>query len=180
MYLEVILLFIFLLFFILGDRPISVTLQRALHGLSLFQTIKLVWKLVTFDEEITTEEVEQCKQKDLLEELMKEMAGEFPAFGDVFVKERDIYLCHSLQIAALPQNPVGQPIKVVGVVGIGHAKGIIDNWGKVDHQQIQAILTIPPASLSNRIFKFTVKYGTFMLIGYGVFKFIKPRIQNIL
>ena len=67
----------------LGDRPINITLQRAIKGLSLWQTLKLVWKLMSFDENITKEEVEQCKQKDLLEELMKEMAGEFPAFGEV-------------------------------------------------------------------------------------------------
>uniref|UniRef100_A0A336MYB0 CSON009472 protein n=2 Tax=Culicoides sonorensis TaxID=179676 RepID=A0A336MYB0_CULSO len=158
----------------LGDRPIAITLKRALHGLSLFQTLKLVWKLITFDEEITTEEVEQCKQKDLLEELMKEMAGEFPAFGDVFVKERDLFLCHSLQVAALPQH--GRPTKVVGIVGIGHAEGISKNWGTVDQKQIQEILTIPPASLSNRIFKITIKYGTLSLIGYGLFKLIKPRL----
>lgn len=161
----------------LGDRPITITLKRALHGLSFFQTLKLVWKLVTFDEEITTEEVEQCKQKDLLEELMKEMAGEFPAFGDVFVKERDLYLCHSLQLAAMPQN--GQPTKVVGIVGIGHVEGIAKNWGKVDQSQIQDILTIPPASLSNRVFKFTIKYGTLSLIGYGLFRYLKPRINGL-
>ena len=57
----------------LGDRPINVTLQRAIRGLSLWQTIKLVYKLMSFDEEITKEDVEQCKQKDLLEELMKVM-----------------------------------------------------------------------------------------------------------
>lgn len=57
----------------LGDRPINITLQRAIKGLSLWQTLKLVYKLMSFDEEITKEEVEQCKQKDLLEELMKVM-----------------------------------------------------------------------------------------------------------
>lgn len=57
----------------LGDRPINITLQRAIKGLSLWQTLKLVYKLMSFDEEITKEDVEQCKQKDLLEELMKVM-----------------------------------------------------------------------------------------------------------
>lgn len=66
--------------------------------------------------------MEECKQRDLFEELMQEMAGEFPAFSDVFVKERDLFLCHSLQLAALPQAPVvgsgvPRPVRVVGVVG---------------------------------------------------------------
>lgn len=50
----------------LGDRPINITLQRGIKSLSLWQTIKLVWKLMSFDENITKAEVEQCKQKDLL------------------------------------------------------------------------------------------------------------------
>jgi pheromone shutdown protein TraB len=114
----------------LGDRNINITLQRAIKSLSLWQTLKLVWKLISFDENITKEEVEQCKQKDLLEELMKEMAGEFPEFGQVFVNERDMYLCYSLQLAALNSRSQYQttqkvePFNVVGVMGIGHCAGL--------------------------------------------------------
>lgn len=45
------------------------------------------------------EDVEKCKQKDLLEQMLKEMSGEFPELGRVFVKERDVYLTYSLQMA---------------------------------------------------------------------------------
>lgn len=99
----------------LGDRPLNITLQRALHGLSTWQTIKIFWKLLTSQEKITKEDVEQCKQQDLIEELMQEMAGEYPAFRDVFVSERDLFLCHSLQVAAMPQalpNGSLHPVKV--------------------------------------------------------------------
>lgn len=99
----------------LGDRPLNITLQRALHGLSTWQTIKIFWKLLTSQEKITKEDVEQCKQQDLIEELMQEMAGEYPAFRDVFVSERDLFLCHSLQVAAMPQtlpNGALHPVKV--------------------------------------------------------------------
>lgn len=163
----------------LGDRPINITLQRALHGLSFWQTLKLIFKLATSNESITKEEVEQCKKKDLLEELMREMAGEYPVFGDVFVKERDTYLCHSLQVAALPDAKNGLPVNVVGVIGIGHAQGISEKWGKVDPSIIPTISHIPPASLSNRIAKITIKYGMLSLVGYGVFKLVRPRLQGI-
>lgn len=163
----------------LGDRPINITLQRALHGLSMWQTLKIVWKLVTNNENITKEDVERCKQKDLLEELMQEMGGEYPAFRDVFVKERDMYLCHSLQVAATPQvQKSGQqprPVTVVGVVGIGHCSGITDLWGKVDSARIPEISTIPPASLTSRVVKFSFRYGVLGLIGYGVFRLVRPR-----
>lgn len=172
----------------LGDRPINITLQRAIKGLSLWQTAKLVFRLISFDETISKEDVEQCKQKDLLEQLMKEMAGEFPAFGEVFVNERDTFLCYSLQMAAAhPQFPKfqrtvkssGEPLKVVGVMGIGHCAGVIKKWGHVDINDIPNIMIIPPASLSTRVFKFTVKYGTLSLIGYGIFKISKPLVQKL-
>lgn len=172
----------------LGDRPINITLQRAIKGLSLWQTAKLVFRLISFDETISKEDVEQCKQKDLLEQLMKEMAGEFPAFGEVFVNERDTFLCYSLQMAsAHPQFPKfqrtvkssGEPLKVVGVMGIGHCAGVIKKWGNVDINEIPKIMIIPPASLSTRVFKFTVKYGTLSLIGYGIFKISKPLVQKL-
>ena len=52
------------------------------------------------------EEVEKCKQKDLLEEMLREMTGEFPALSQVFVKERDMFLANSLKMAAKPiPNP---------------------------------------------------------------------------
>jgi pheromone shutdown protein TraB len=171
----------------LGDRPINITLQRAIRGLSLWQTFKLVWKLMTFDENITKEEVEQCKQKDLLEELMKEMAGEYPAFGEVFVNERDLYLCYSLQMAAMHAGPSPQlaqpqkPVNVVGVMGIGHCAGITKIWNKEGLvEEIPRIMIIPKAPMSTRIFKNTVKYGTLALIGYGAYRLTAPYLRRLL
>lgn len=167
----------------LGDRSINVTLQRAFNGLSLWQTVKIVFKLIFSNKSITKEEVEQCKQKDLLEELMEQMAGEYPVFRDVFVTERDLYLCHSLTMAARTQavdaNGRPKPATVVGVVGIGHAAGICKNWGNIDESKLPEILTVPPAKLSTRIFKFTVKYGMLSLIGYGIYRVVRPRIPAI-
>jgi len=49
---------------------------------------------------ISKEDVEKCKQKDLLEEMLREMTGEFPAMSYVFLNERDMYLAHSLRLAS--------------------------------------------------------------------------------
>ncbi|XP_052864766.1 traB domain-containing protein [Anopheles cruzii] len=162
----------------LGDRQIKVTLQRALRGLSVWQTVKLIPKLLFMDD-ITPEEVEQCKKKDLLEEIMLEMAEEFPAFGRVFIDERDRYLCHSLQMAALPikhSDGTEQPVRVVAVVGIGHAAGIAKHWGKVSTESIQSIACIPPASLGQRMLKYTIKYGLLGVTAYGVYRFARSRL----
>lgn len=42
------------------------------------------------------EEVERCKRKDLLEEILREMAGEFPSLHKIFVDERDQYMAYCL------------------------------------------------------------------------------------
>lgn len=40
------------------------------------------------------EDVERCKDKDLLESLLSEMAGEFPQLSHIFVNERDQYMTY--------------------------------------------------------------------------------------
>lgn len=161
----------------LGDRPIHITLSRALASLSIWHKVKLAWHILTSKEPISKEEVEKCKQNDFLEEMLAEMTGEFPAISEVFVKERDIYLTRSLQAAAQPvpdaTSPTGySPRVVVGVVGIGHVQGIVQRWGTVTEADIPPIMRIPPPSLSSRILRVTFKVSVYSLIGYGVYKLL--------
>ena len=58
------------------------------------------------------EEVEKFKQKDLLEEMLGEMTGDFPALSKVFVSERDTYLSQSLKACSMTQ-PQGDDGKVL-------------------------------------------------------------------
>lgn len=165
----------------LGDRPINTTLQRALHRLSYWATLKIVFKLIWNCEKVSKEDVEKCKHQDLLEELMIQMAGEYPIFRDVFVNERDLFLTHSLQVAVAPQvdaNGVARPVDVVGVVGIGHMAGIRRLWGKVDPKEIYEISTIPEISRTSKVVKFVVRWGFWGAVGYGVFRVVRPRLPN--
>lgn len=92
--------------------------------------MKLGFSIIFNNEKISKEEVEKCKQKDLLEDMLQEMTGEFPAMSRVFVEERDIYLTYSLQLASSPVPHVNHsqsgaqyvPAVVVGVVGIGRSE----------------------------------------------------------
>ncbi|XP_042231704.1 uncharacterized protein LOC121872737 isoform X3 [Homarus americanus] len=169
----------------LGDRPIQVTLSRALASLSLWHKVKLTWHILTSKEPISKEEVEKCKQRDFIEEMLAEMTGQFPAISEVFVKERDLYLCRSLQAAAQPvPNPLSpsgiSPRVVVGVVGIGHVPGIVNHWGKVTDADIAPIMKIPPPSLSNTILKMTFKISMYGLLGYGVYKCLPSSAKSTL
>ncbi|XP_066284585.1 traB domain-containing protein-like isoform X2 [Branchiostoma lanceolatum] len=159
----------------LGDRPIQITLQRAIAALSAWQKIRLAWYMIMSKEPISKEEVEKCKQRDLLEEMLAEMTGEFPALSRVFVTERDQYLANSLRLAARPVPSLDAqgvvPAVVVGVVGMGHVPGIVENWGKI--VDIQRLLSVPQTSRTQVILRWTVKLGLLGLLGYGCWRFAK-------
>ena len=178
----------------LADRPINVTMQRAIRSLSWWQTLKLGWHLAIMKDPITQEDVELCKQRSMLDEMIASMKEQFPVLGEVFVKERDIYLTNSLQLACLPYrtaNGTFEPARVVGIVGLGHTPGIIENWGKVKPTDIPPIMRVPPPSLSGKILKLTVKasiLGAVMYIGYKIvavpaattFQTIKSSVEGLL
>jgi pheromone shutdown protein TraB len=134
----------------LGDRPIGITLKRALAALGPWQKIRLGWNILTSRDSITREEVERCKDRDLLENMLAEMAGEFPALSRVFVQERDLFLAHSLQMAAESAGPGAAAPAVVAVVGIGHVPGMVENWGRVTREQVKEVVRLEPPSLLSR------------------------------
>lgn len=161
----------------LGDRPIQITLKRALASLSVWQKLRLAWYLITSKDPISKEEVEKCKQKDLLEQMLKEMTGEFPALSEVFVTERDVFLTHSLKNASLPLRSTEephelQPTTVVGVVGIGHMPGIIQNWPKEKHD-LREITSIPKGSVIGKLFVWSFRLTFLGILSYGCYKVYK-------
>ncbi|XP_049866538.1 traB domain-containing protein-like isoform X2 [Pectinophora gossypiella] len=157
----------------LGDRAIDITLHRAIASLSWGQTIRFIWHLLTSNQTISVEEVEKCKQKKMLEDMLEEMAEEFPALKRVFVVERDMYLCHSLQVAAL--QPRRESCRIVGVVGIGHVSGIVEHWGKIKPQDIPPLLKVPPPSLSTRIIRVSVRVACVGALVYAGYKLVPRR-----
>lgn len=65
----------------------------------MFHNISKMWVLCAL---YSVEEIEKCKKRDMLEQLLADLAGEYPAFGEVFLDERDVFLTYSLQAAAQP------------------------------------------------------------------------------
>ncbi|RZC37929.1 traB domain-containing protein [Asbolus verrucosus] len=168
---------------LLGDRPLGITLQRALSKLTWFQTVKLAWHLLTSKEKVSIEDIEKCKKRDMLEQLLTELAGEYPAFRDVFLNERDIFLTHSLQTAAVKAKrqrskevdatgDASEPVRIVGVVGIGHVPGITKLWPKDQKALIGEILKVPPPSLTSKVVRLTFRISLLTFGGYLVYRFV--------
>ncbi|CAJ0928738.1 unnamed protein product, partial [Mesorhabditis belari] len=165
---------------ILGDRPIQITLQRALASLSFFQKLKFFYHiLISHNSKITQEDVEKCKQKDLLEQLLAEMAGDFPNLSKIFVDERDAYMTHALHTLLQRQTMAKrkawsytkcawQPLRVVSVVGIGHMPGIEARWGQ--EIDIMPLIEIPAQSLSSKIIGGAFRLAFWGAIGYCTYR----------
>ncbi|XP_050315071.1 traB domain-containing protein-like [Anthonomus grandis grandis] len=158
----------------LGDRPIGITIRRALSRLSWWQTVKFAWHLLTCKDPISAEEIEKCKNRDMLEQLLAELAGEFPGFKEVFLVERDIYLTSSLQAAARmrPPGDPEKPLTIVGVVGIGHMPGIIKLWPEEQRRFIPGIMVVPPPTMTSKIVKFSFKLSLFGLGVYVIYRYV--------
>ena len=122
--------------------------------------------------------------------MMLEMAGEFPALSSVFVEERDIFLTHSLQMAAdaIPAHALGDegdvegagPPTVVGVVGIGHMPGIVARWGAVTGDQVREVVKVEPPSLAARAAVLGVKTLVWAGCLYGAYRVFRGPVSRML
>ncbi|XP_033746376.1 traB domain-containing protein-like isoform X2 [Pecten maximus] len=176
----------------LGDRPIQITMRRVLASLSFWQKLRLVWHLLfCIDYKFSKEDIEKCKDRDLLEQMLKDMAGEFPALAKVVVEERDTYLAFSLKNAAVTfreyqrkqcrDRNTAHPVVVVGVVGIGHVPGIIDNWEQYRHN-LKEITTVPdqPMSIIWRTFGWAFRISLVGAVGMGCYKLCRWTLPMVL
>jgi len=174
---------------VLGDRPLQVTLKRALNSLNFFQKMRFFYHIfLTNQTPITPEDVERCKNKDLLEALLKEMAGEFPQLSKILVDERDQYMTNVLHTimqkstiekvnACRKTNAEYEPVNVVAVVGIGHVAGIVANWNR--HIDNTELLIVPKPSLTYRTIKLLFKLSLLAGTGYVSFKFGRMIFRNV-
>lgn len=77
------------------------------------------------------------------------------------------------------------PTRIVGVVGIGHVPGIVQNWGKVTQEDIPPIMRVPPPTLSGRIITLSFKASVVGLLIWGCTKIlpinsIKSSVVNLI
>jgi len=165
---------------ILADRSLKVTVARAVASLSLWQKIKIIYQVMASDVTITQDEVEKCKDKDIVEQLLHEIGGEYPGFKRVLLDERNIFLAHSIYKWASNSETSHGPQRVVAIVGIGHVSGILEQWGKTTDDQIRELNQIPETSKTQIVVTKAVKYCTYALLLYLSYRILTPsRIQNV-
>lgn len=159
---------------VLGDRSLKVTIARAVASVSLWQKMKLIYSVMTTDVNTTQEDVEKFKEKDMLEQMLEELGGEFPGFKRVLLDERNYFLAHSIYHWANNSITSAGPQKVVAIVGIGHVAGIVEHWGNTTDEEVEKLNAIPETSKTRRIVTKAIKYCSFALLVYVGYRIIVP------
>ncbi|KAK4470941.1 hypothetical protein MN116_006447 [Schistosoma mekongi] len=81
---------------VLGDRPVNITLYRALETMGPWTKLKFFLALLFSFQPVTKEQIEEMKRADFLEKLLVSMAGEHPELTHILLDERDQYLARSI------------------------------------------------------------------------------------
>ena len=109
----------------LADRDIRITLSRTWRLMGFWKKTKLLTEILSSVwevEEITQEQIEEMKKKDVLDALLSEIGEVLPEVRRILIDERDQYLSYKIRHA--PGN------RVVAVVGAGHVPGILGSWNQ--------------------------------------------------
>ena len=146
----------------LADRDIRITLSRAWRLMGLWAKIKLMAQFVSSIvgmDEISEEDIEEMKNKDVLESLLSEIGKSQPELKRILIDERDQYLTSKIREAP------GE--KIVAVVGAGHVPGIQQNWNEPIN--LEMLTEIPPKGRLATVLKWTIPAAIVGLIFIGFF-----------
>jgi len=127
--------------FSLCDRSIRATMLRAWRTMSFWKKNKLVAAFLAAifsKEELSEEDLRKLREKDVLSEMMSDVAELFPQLSRVLIDERDTYLAHKILES--------EGRRIVAVVGAGHLEGIRKELARDRSVDLAALETIPTAS----------------------------------
>jgi len=130
----------------LSDRDVRITLKRAWRSMGFWQKSKFMTMGLAsvFDkEDISEEQLEELKNKDVLTELMNDLGKVMPVLKKVLIDERDSFLAKKIKEAS------GN--KIVAVVGAGHMQGILDKINSDESIDLNKIEFVPSPSPMNKI-----------------------------
>ena len=160
----------------LCDRDVRITLRRAWKSLSFFKKMQLLSSGLAgafVDQEISEEQLQEIRKKDVLNEMMAELGKAMPVLKKVLIDERDGYLTQKMREAP------GK--RIVSVVGAGHMGGIKSSLEKNQNINIEEIEQIPPASPWTKIIGWAIPVIIILSIGFiGYSKGLDHAGQNAL
>lgn len=135
----------------LCDRDLRVTMLRAWRSMGFWQRNRLLASLLTglvATEELSEETLRELRSRDVLNELLRELATEMPELSRVLIDERDTYLAERIRRA--------EGRRIVAVVGAGHLEGIVAALEAGVEHDLAPIETIPETLPWGRIVAWTI------------------------
>ncbi len=143
------------------DRNVQITLKRALAFTGTKEKIKIILHIFSGffseQEKLTKEKIEELKKKDVMTELMKELASVAPTIKKILVDERDLFIANRILES--------KSKKIVAVVGAGHLEGI----KKALHEKtdLRPLMTVPKKKSGlGTVLKYFVPAVFIAIIGY--------------
>ncbi len=135
---------------VMVDRPIQTTLRRAWAMNNFWGKCKLLAVLISsaFEKEsVSKEEIENLKNSNEMDSMMKELAEYLPTVKKVLIDERDEYLASHIWDA--------KGHKVLAVLGAGHLPGVEKHLERLASGEASTntseISHIPPPGIGSKI-----------------------------
>lgn len=152
---------------VLADRNIQITFARIWASVGFWGKIKLMtqilWSILS-SEEITEDELEKMKTRDMLDAMLEEFTEQAPRLKTPLIDERDQYLAQKIREA--PGS------KVVAVVGAAHVPGITREIQR--EHDLGALTALPPKSNWPKIVGWVLPVAIVALI--AVTFFLNPSV----
>ena len=133
----------------LADRDLQVTMLRLWRSTSFWGKLKLFFQFmlgIFMDEELTEEEMEKMKSKDMLSAALDDLSTAFPQIKSIVIDERDQYLAQKIKSAP------GE--KVLAVLGAGHIPGITEEIHR-DHDLVK-LTKVAPSPKINKVIGWSI------------------------
>lgn len=151
---------------VLADREIQLTLKRAWGQATFWDKCRLIPSLLSglfSREQMSEDELERLRNKDILSEVMDEFARHYPRIKVALIDERDQYLAKKID--------TGGGEVIVAVVGAGHCSGMEKLFysGEVERVDLLKLEKLPPASPAVKIVAYGIPLFVICLIAYGFF-----------
>lgn len=152
------------------DRPIQTTLRRAWAKNSGYGKIKLLSALLASaasKEEVSSEEIENLKNKSEMDGMMSELAEYMPGVKEVLIDERDFYLAAHIWEAVQKDNRKS----VIAVLGAGHLPGVQAHLEKIaagqENTDTEEISSLPEKKAGAKIVGWAIPVIIIALIAAG-------------
>jgi pheromone shutdown-related protein TraB len=162
----------------LCDREVHTTLRRAWARCGFWSKSKLLASLLASaftKEKLSEQEIENLKNRNELDGMMKELSDYLPAVKDVLIDERDRYLASKIWTSMpLEESAEGNsPKKIAAVVGAGHVTGMITHLEKLSKGEtstdVSSLDTIPPRGFFSKAIRFLIPAVIITLFAVGFF-----------